>query len=148
VAAPELPSQEGRAPSHGTCGCAGAHLSTEARSGAVGHMAVPEPTSPRRRGPELRDMWQRQSSPQHRGKIRGRGTCGSVGAHLSMEERSRAMGHMAAPEPTSTGRCGPKLPLTYQCVDARPAPYLDLELVCGIPDLQGADTIEDIIYYS
>jgi hypothetical protein len=24
-------------------------------------------------------------------------------------------------------------------VDARPAPYLDLELVCGVPGLQGAD---------
>jgi hypothetical protein len=65
VALPELPSQEDRAPSCGThCsiraqqggevqGCgprggAGAHLSKEARCGAVRHVAVPEPTSARR----------------------------------------------------------------------------------------------------
>jgi hypothetical protein len=36
-----------------------------------------------------------------------------------------------APEPTSAGRCGPKLQLTWQRVDARHAPCLDLELVCG-----------------
>jgi hypothetical protein len=41
------------------------------------------------------------------------------------------MGHMAALELTSAGRCGPKLQLTWQRVDARPAPCLDLELVCG-----------------
>jgi hypothetical protein len=36
VAAPELPSREGRALSRGTRGSAGAHLSKEARSGAAG----------------------------------------------------------------------------------------------------------------
>jgi hypothetical protein len=29
--------------------------------------------------------------------------------------------------------------LTWQCVDARSAPFLDLELVCGVPGLQGTD---------
>jgi hypothetical protein len=41
------------------------------------------------------------------------------------------MGHVPAPEPTSVGRCGLKLQLTWQHVDARLAPCLDLELVCG-----------------
>jgi hypothetical protein len=41
------------------------------------------------------------------------------------------MGHVAAPEPTSTGRCGWKLQLVWQCVDTRTAPYLDLELIYG-----------------
>jgi hypothetical protein len=41
------------------------------------------------------------------------------------------MGHVAAPEPTSVGRCGLKLLLMWQRVDARSAPCLDLELVCG-----------------
>jgi hypothetical protein len=50
VTAPELPSQEGRAPSRGTCGSTGAHLSKEARSRAEGHMAAPELTSARRQG--------------------------------------------------------------------------------------------------
>jgi hypothetical protein len=52
VAAPELPSQEGGAQSHGTRGRAGAHLSKEARSGAEEHVVAPELTSARRRGPE------------------------------------------------------------------------------------------------
>jgi hypothetical protein len=45
--------------------------------------------------------------------------------------RFEAVRHVAAPKPTSAGRCGPKLQLTWQRVDARPAPCLDLELVCG-----------------
>jgi hypothetical protein len=31
------------------------------------------------------------------------------------------------------GMTGPKLQLMWQRVDARPAPCLDLELVCGVP---------------
>jgi hypothetical protein len=38
---------------------------------------------------------------------------------------------MVAPKPTSAGRCGPKVQLTRQRVDARPASCLDLEFVCG-----------------
>jgi hypothetical protein len=38
---------------------------------------------------------------------------------------------MAASEPTSVERCGSKLQLAWQHVDARPTPYLDLELICG-----------------
>jgi hypothetical protein len=57
-------------------------------------------------------------------------TRGSIGAHLSNEVRSGAAGHMAALEPTSVERCGPNLQLAWQRVDARPAPCLDLELVC------------------
>jgi hypothetical protein len=49
------------------------------------------------------------------------------------------VGHMTVLKPTSVGRYGPKLPLTWQCVDARSAPYLDLELVYGAPGLQGTD---------
>jgi hypothetical protein len=55
---------------------------------------------------------------------------GSTGAHLGKEVRSGAVGHVAALEPTSTGRCGLKLQLAWQCVDALSAPCLDLELVC------------------
>jgi hypothetical protein len=45
VTPPQLPSQEGRAPSRETSDSAGAHLGKEARSGAAGHVTVPEPTS-------------------------------------------------------------------------------------------------------
>jgi hypothetical protein len=49
------------------------------------------------------------------------------------------VGHVAAPEPTSAGRCGLKLQHTWQRVDAHPDPCLELELVGGVPSLQGAD---------
>jgi hypothetical protein len=52
---------------------------------------------------------------------------------------SGAVGHAAAPEPTSIGRCDPKIQLMWQRVDACHATYLDLELVCGVPGLQGGD---------
>jgi hypothetical protein len=60
------------------------------------------------------------------GRAWSHGTRGSAGAHLGRNVRSGAAGHMAAPEPTSAGRCGLKLQLTLQHVDACPAPCLDL----------------------
>jgi hypothetical protein len=48
---------------------------------------------------------------------------------------------MTVLEPTPVGRCGPKLQFTWQRVNVRHAPYLDLELACGVSDLQGADII-------
>jgi hypothetical protein len=117
VAAPELSSQE-------------------AEPGAMGHVAAPEPTSTWRRGSELRNMWQRRSSTQQGGEARGHVPRGSTGAHLSKEVRSGAVGHVAAPELTSAGRCGRKLQLVWQRMDARPATCFDLELVCGVPGLQ------------
>jgi hypothetical protein len=53
--------------------------------------------------------------------------------------RSDAIGHVAAPESTSIKMCGLKLQLTWHYVNARPAPYLDLELICGISGIQGAE---------
>jgi hypothetical protein len=105
----------------------------------MGHMAALEPNSAGRRGPELRNVWRRRSSTQQGDEAQGHGPCGSTVAHLSKEVRSGAAGHVTAPEPTSAGRCGPKLQLVWQRVDARPAPCLNLELVCGVPGLQGAD---------
>jgi hypothetical protein len=48
VAALELPSQEGKALSRETRDSVGAHLSKEARSGAVRHVTAPELTLARR----------------------------------------------------------------------------------------------------
>jgi hypothetical protein len=98
--------------------------SREAEPGAMGHMAEPEPTSAGRQGPELRNMWRHRSSTQQGDEARGHKPCGSTGAHLSKEVRSGAAGHMVAPEPTSAGRCGPKLQLAWQRVDAHSAPCL------------------------
>jgi hypothetical protein len=103
----------------------------EAESGAMGHMAAPKPTSIGRRGPELRNARWRRSSTQQGDDARGHGPRGSTRAHLSKEVRSGVVGHVAAPNPTSAGRCQLKLQLTWQRVNTRPAPYLDLELVCG-----------------
>jgi hypothetical protein len=114
VAAPELPSQEGKARSHGTCGSTrahlvggkvqswgtrgstGAHLSKEVRYGVMGHMAAPEPTSVGRWGSELRDTWWRRSSPQQGGEVWGRGTRGDVRAHLCREVWSKATTYVVA----------------------------------------------------
>jgi hypothetical protein len=96
VAAPELPSQEGRARSHETRGSDGAHLKKETRSGVVGHMAASELTSARRRGSELRNMWRRRSSPQQVEEVRGRGTCDGSGAHLCREVWSEATAYVTA----------------------------------------------------
>jgi hypothetical protein len=111
VATPELSSWGDRARSHGTHDSAGAHLN-------------------RRRGLKLRNTWQRRSLTQQGGEARGHGPRGSTGAHLSKEVRSGALEHVVAPEPTFAVRCGLKLHLTWQRVDARPVPCLDLELIC------------------
>jgi hypothetical protein len=65
-----------------------------------------EPTSAGKRGLELRDMWQHQSSPHQGGEVWHHGTHGSAGAHLGMEARFGVVGHMAAPESTSAERQG------------------------------------------
>jgi hypothetical protein len=83
----------------------------EAEPGAIEHVTAPEPTSAGRRGPELENTWQRRSSTQQGGEARGHGTRDSTGAHLSKEVRSGAAGHVAPLEPTSAGRCRPKLQL-------------------------------------
>jgi hypothetical protein len=62
---------------------------------SVEYVAAPEPTSAGRRDPELRNTWQRQSSP--------------LG-----ETEPGAMKHVAAPEPTSAGRRGPELRNSWQ----------------------------------
>jgi hypothetical protein len=85
VVAPKPPSQEGRAPNRGTRDSTKAYLSKEVRSEAARHVAAPELTSSRRRGPKLRDMWQHRSSSQQGGEVRDRGTRGDAGAHLYRE---------------------------------------------------------------
>jgi hypothetical protein len=106
---------------------AGAHLDKEARSGAEEHVAAPKISYRRGRGrshrtrgstgvhldrearPELRNTWQRQSSTQQGGEARDHVIHDSTRAHLNKEVRSRVMGHVAAPNLTSVGRCDLKL---------------------------------------
>jgi hypothetical protein len=97
----------------------------------MGHVAASEPTSVGRRGPELSNMWHHPSLTQQVCEVRGHGTRDSIRAHLSKEVMSGATGHVVALEPTSVGRYGPKLQLTWQRVDAHHTSCLDLELVCG-----------------
>jgi hypothetical protein len=76
------------------------------------HMATPETTS-------------------QEGRARSQVTRDSAGAHLNTEARSEAVGYVVALKPTYVGRCGLKLQLMWQRVDAHTTPCLDLELVCG-----------------
>jgi hypothetical protein len=87
--------QGGGVRSYVTHGSIGALLSWEAGSGAMGHMAAPEPASIGRQGPESCDMWQHWSPPEQRGRVQRRGARGSAGAHLGREAGSKATGHMA-----------------------------------------------------
>jgi hypothetical protein len=90
------PQQGGEVWNRGTRGSTGAHLVKEARSGAEGHVAAPELTSVRRRGPGPQDMWQHRSSPQQGGEVRGHGTGGGAGAHLCRDIWSKATTYVAA----------------------------------------------------
>jgi hypothetical protein len=112
VAAPELPSQEGRAPSRVTRGSTRTLLSgrqspkswdmwqhrssplRKAKPGAEGHVVAPELISSRRQGPELRDTWQRRSSPQQGGRVRSRRTRGGAGAYLYRDVWSKATAYI------------------------------------------------------
>jgi hypothetical protein len=69
MAALELPSQEGRAQSHGTRGSTRAYLIKEVGTGAEGHVAAPELTSARRRGLGPWDIWWHRSLPLQGGVV-------------------------------------------------------------------------------
>jgi hypothetical protein len=94
-----------------------------AGAGAVGHVAAPELSG------LGSGSWSRR-------------TRGGPGAALGWAAGAGAAGHVTAPKPTSAGRRGSELQVAWQRVDTRPTPYLNLELVYGVPDLQGTDTIK------
>jgi hypothetical protein len=88
-------------------------------------VTAPEPTSVGRRGPELRNTWQRRSSPLREaeeaselssrgGRARSHGTRGNARAHLGREARSGAEERVAAPELNSARRRGPGSWATWQ----------------------------------
>jgi hypothetical protein len=81
VAAPELPSQEDRAPSRGTHGSTGAPLSG-------------------RQSPELWDIWQHRSLPLRKAEPELWDTWQHRSSPLRKAELG-AMGHVATPELTS-----------------------------------------------
>jgi hypothetical protein len=84
---------------HSPLGAAGyvVHRSSplgEAELGAMGHVAASELTLSGRQGPELRDAWQRRSSPQQGGEVWGRGTRGGAESHLCSEVWSEATAYV------------------------------------------------------
>jgi hypothetical protein len=91
--------------------------------GVVGHLAAPKFTSQEGRARSHWDTWQHRSSPLKEARTELRDTW--------QHRISPQHGHVVVSEPTSVGRRGLKLQLMWQHVDARPAPYLDLDLVCG-----------------
>jgi hypothetical protein len=95
----------------------------------MGHLVAPELISIGRRGPELRNTWQRRSSTQQGDESQGNGTCGCIGAHLDRKMMSRAIGHVKVPKLTSIERRDPKLHGPHA------APYLNLNLVYKITDI-------------
>jgi hypothetical protein len=95
-----------------TRGGPGAAPGWVAGAGAAGHVVAPE-------------------LPRAGSGRRSRRTRGGPGAASGWAAGARAARHVATPKPTSAGRRGPELQLAWQCVDTRPAPCLDLELICG-----------------
>jgi hypothetical protein len=89
--------------------------------------------------PVPRDAWQPGNPPVQGGRARSRETRGGSGALPRWEVGSGVIGCTATPEPSSTWRLGPVLRDTRWCVTACPASYRSLELVCGVPSLQGTD---------
>jgi hypothetical protein len=65
----------------------------------------------------------------------GHETRDSIEAHLDRKARSETAGHVEPPEPTSIRRRGLELHDTWQRVDARLTPCLNLKLVYGITGL-------------
>jgi hypothetical protein len=75
--------------------------------------------------------WQHRSSPLEETEPRAMGHVAAPEPRDSKEVRSGAVRHVVAPERTFAGRCGPKLQLTWQRVDAHPTPCIDLKLIYG-----------------
>jgi hypothetical protein len=110
--------------SHRTRGSAGAHISREARSGAIGHVAAPEPTS----------AWSSEAR-------------GSAKAHLSREAMSRAYDSWQRRSPSQQGdevrsyrACGRVWMHTLLLI-------LTWSLYVGVPDLKGTDSFIYIVVY-
>jgi hypothetical protein len=72
----------------------------EARSGAEGRVAAPEPCWMERRGSVQRDVWQHWGPHGWSGGGQYQRTHSSIGALLDSEVGSRASGHVAAPDVT------------------------------------------------
>jgi hypothetical protein len=100
----------------GTRGGPGAAPGPAAGAEAAGHVATSELPRAGQRELEPQGTWR----PRLGSGSWSRRTRGGVEAHLSREAR-------------------PGLQLAWQRVDTRPAPCLDLELVCGVPGLQGTN---------
>jgi hypothetical protein len=91
-------------------------------------MATPSMKSAAHR--ESRDVWQHRSSPQLEGGDQSRGTRDSVGILFYGEVGSGAVWHVAASEPSLTGRWVLESWDMWQRVVARSASYLGLKPIC------------------
>jgi hypothetical protein len=89
-----------------TCGSVEALSDREAGSEAIGHTAT---LSASQLGSGIRSHRTHGDTGAHLGRVQSCRTRDSVGAHLDKEARSGAVGHVAAPEPTSAERHGSEL---------------------------------------
>jgi hypothetical protein len=81
----------------------------------VEHVIESEPFQAGRQGSEPWGTWQHRSPLEQGGGVRSYVTHGSIGALLSREAGSEAVGHKAAPEPSRAGRQGSEPRGTWQC---------------------------------
>jgi hypothetical protein len=80
------------------------HACLVAQAGLLGFSLCLKHTTYR----ELWDTWQYRSPAQPGGEVRSHSTRGNTESHLNREARFGAIGHEAAPEPTSVERRGPE----------------------------------------
>jgi hypothetical protein len=124
------PGLGSRSWSRRTCDGPGAAPGWAAGAKAAGHVVAPELPWAGQRELEPQDTCQPRSCPGLGSGSWSRRTHGGPGAAPGWAAGVGAAGHVAASKPTSAGRRGPELQLVWQHVDTRPAPCLDLELIC------------------
>jgi hypothetical protein len=113
----------------GARGGPGAAPGWAAGAGAAGHVAAPELPRAGQRELEPQGTWRPRSCLGLGSGSWSRRSRDGPGAASGRPAGAGAAGHVVAPEPTSAGRQDPELQLTWQRVDTRPAPYLNLELI-------------------
>jgi hypothetical protein len=127
----------------GTCGSPRAAPGKAAGARATGHVAAPELPRSGQRELEPQGTWRPRSCPGLGSGSWSHRTQGGPGAAPGWAAGARAARHEVAlelpragqrelePQDTWRPRSCPGLQLAWQRVDTRPAPCLDLELVCG-----------------
>jgi hypothetical protein len=96
-------------------------------------------------GPRPQDTWQRQTAPRQRRGVQSPGTRGSVGPLLGRGVGSRALGHVAALEPSLSREAGSRAAVAHGNVWVHALPFvLAWSMYTGVPGLKGTDNVHAI----